>query len=72
MDPFGISSIADSATALSQSRLQSQMQVRTLKKAMEAQEQMAMSLIEAAAVTYSSGGAMQSPATSGGGIDIVA
>lgn len=72
MDPFGISSIVDGATALSQSRLHSEMQVRTLKKAMDVQEQAALSLIEAAAVTYSSGGSMQSPARSGASIDVIA
>lgn len=73
MDPFGISSIADAASALSQSRLHSEMSVRTMKKALDVQEQAALSLIDAAAaVTYTSNGGLQTPAASGAGLDIIA
>jgi len=73
MDPFGISAIADGATALSQTRLRSDMSVRVAKKAMEVQEQAALALIETiSAGTYNSGGSLHSPATSGASIDVIA
>lgn len=73
MDPFGISALASTATALSQTRLHSEMSVRTLKKAMDVQEQAALSLIEAAStVTYGRSGGPRTPAASGAGLDITA
>ena len=73
MDVFGTSALVDGVTALSQSRLHAEMSVRTMKKALEVQEQAALSLIQAAsAVTYSATGALQSPAAAGANLDVVA
>ncbi|MFC1525182.1 YjfB family protein [Candidatus Latescibacterota bacterium] len=73
MDPFGISAIADAATALSQGRLHAEMSVRTMKKALDVQEQAAIALIESAgAVTSAQGGSLHSPPGVGAILDIVA
>lgn len=61
MDPFGISPIVDQATALSQGRVQSQMSVHTMKKALDVQGNTAIALIQSvAAVTQPQLASLQS------------
>ena len=62
MDPL-TASIVDTASALSAVRLHSEMSIRTLDKALDAESQMAMSLLEALPVP--------SPAGKGQLIDVV-
>ena len=71
MDPFGISSIVDGAAALGQARMQSEMTVRSLRKALDVQGQVALSLIQAA-VAASAGAWAASPPGVGGLVDLVA
>jgi len=74
MDPFGISPIVDQATALSQGRVQSQMSVRTLKKALDVQGQTAIALIQSAAVvTEAQAASLHSASAAGVGslLDVV-
>ncbi|MFH1569532.1 MAG: YjfB family protein [Gemmatimonadota bacterium] len=71
MDPFGISSIVDGAAALGQARMQSEMTVRSLRKALDVQGQVALSLIQAA-VSASAGTRAASPPGVGGLVDLVA
>jgi len=74
MDPFGIAPIVDQATALSQGKVQSQMSIRTLDKALDVQGQTAIALIQSAAVVTQAPGASlhsASPAGVGDLLDVV-
>ena len=63
MDPLA-ASIADTATALSQQRVQGEMSIRLLDKALDAAGQTAMALLQSIPAP--------SPAGKGGMVDVVA